>query len=114
MIRDDMARNETQSLLYQHRQLLPLLITHTSVNISDSEFKTPPPANAAPKKLGGSATMIIQTWSPLISVYQHCSSSNWSFAYVNQIGGTKSEAGQGQLRVICPQRIKVCMVKREF
>ena len=80
MIRDDMARNETQSLLYQHRQLLPLLITHTSVNISDSEFKTPPPANAAPKKLGGSATMIIQTWSPLISVYQHCSSSNWSFA----------------------------------
>ena len=46
MIRDDMARNETQSLPYQHR----------------------PPANAAPKNLGGSATMIIQTPSPLISL----------------------------------------------
>ena len=41
-----------------------------------------------------------QDWSPL--------------GWMNQIGGTKSEAGQGQLRVICLQRIRECMVKREF
>ena len=47
-----MARHETQTIPPQHRQLLPLLLTDTSVNVRDSGLKIPCPASAVPKKLG--------------------------------------------------------------
>lgn len=116
MIKEYIARNETQSISLQQRWLLPLLVTDISANISHSGFETPPSVTVVPKRLG--AVCLPRSLKDRFHLYLLASiayrQTEFLHRWIKLVGLGQWHAKGSGSSLLLMQRVRECMINREF